>query len=149
MDDGRPAILLAEGLSRWRWTRAYVGDVARAVVLAVLDDRTAGRVYNVGEPEALTEAEWVRAIGEAAGWQGRVLAVSPDRLPDGLRRQQFVQLNYDQHLVTGTTRVRAELGFGETLARPEALRRAVAWQRAHSPERIDPKEFDYAAEDRV
>jgi NAD(P)-dependent dehydrogenase (short-subunit alcohol dehydrogenase family) len=41
-------------------------DVYRAygcllgIVLSVLDDRAAGRIYNIGEPDALTEAEWVR-----------------------------------------------------------------------------------------
>jgi nucleoside-diphosphate-sugar epimerase len=147
MDDGRTFILLAEGLAGWRWTRGYVEDVARAVVLAVLDDRAAARVYNVGEAEALTEAEWVRAIGEAAGWHGRVVALPAERLPEGVKRQQFVQFDYAQAIVTDTTRVRQELGYRETVARAEALRRAVEWQRAHPPERIDTAECDYAAED--
>ena len=50
MDDGRPAILMEEVRARWRWARGYVEDVAEAVVSAVLDDRAAGRVYNVSEP---------------------------------------------------------------------------------------------------
>jgi nucleoside-diphosphate-sugar epimerase len=149
MDDGRPVILLGEGLAGWRWTRGYVEDVARAVVLAVLDDHASGRVFNVGEPEALTEAEWVRAIGEAAGWRGQVVTIPPERLPDGMRRQQLVQLNYAQPLVTDTARLRQELRYRETVARGEALRRTVAWQRANPAEKCDPAEFDYAAEDAV
>ncbi len=31
----------------------------------------------------------------------------------------------------------------------EALRRTIDGQRAHSPKEVDPKEFDYAAEDAV
>jgi nucleoside-diphosphate-sugar epimerase len=149
MDDGRPVILLAEGLACWRWTRGYVEDVARAVTAAIFNDRAAGRVYNVGEPDALTEADWVRAIGEAAGWHGRVVAVPPGRLPEGVRRRQFVQLNYAQPLVTDTARIQQELGYRETVEQVEALRRAMAWQRANPPEKIDQAEFDYAAEDAV
>ena len=70
MDDGRPAILLGEGMARWRWSRGYVENVAAAVALAATDERAAGRTYNVGETETPTEAEWVRAIGGAAGWDG-------------------------------------------------------------------------------
>jgi nucleoside-diphosphate-sugar epimerase len=145
MDYGRPTILLGEGLSRWRWTRGYVENVAAAVALAVSDERAAGRVYNVGETEALTELEWVRHVGEASGWQGEVLAVPEDRLPGHLR----MGLNTDQHLVTDTRRIREELGFEEPVSRKEALKRTVAWERENLPEEIDPKLFDYEAEDAV
>jgi nucleoside-diphosphate-sugar epimerase len=145
MDDGRPAILLGEGLSRWRWTRGYVENVAAAVALAVADERAAGRVYNVGEAEVPTEPEWIRRIGEAAGWQGKVVAVPEDRLPGHLR----MGLDTDQHLVTDTSRIREELGYEEPVAREEALRRTVAWERGNPPEEIDPKMFDYEAEDAV
>jgi len=70
MEDHRPAILLAETLAGWRNTRGYVENVAAAITLAVTDDRAAGRVYNVAEQQAYTEAEWVQGIGEAAGWSG-------------------------------------------------------------------------------
>src|SRR6266542_3055869 len=84
MDDGRPAILLEAGKAQWRWSRAFNENVAYAVVLAVTDERAAGRVYNVAEPEALDEAEWVAAIGRAAGWQGAVVAVPREVAPPHL-----------------------------------------------------------------
>lgn len=143
MDDGCPAILLEEGIAGWRWTRGYVENVADAIALAVADGRGAGRVYNVGEAEALTEAEWVREIGRAAGWEGEVLAVSEDLLPGGMRPG----LNTDQHLTYDTSRVRGELGYVEPVTREEALRRTVAWERANPPEGLDRERFDYAAED--
>ena len=65
MDDGRPAILLGEGMASWRWTHGYVEDVALAVVLAVADEQAAGGVYPVlggcarsGTPSGGTVRSW-------------------------------------------------------------------------------------------
>ena len=143
MDDGRPAILLGEGMASWRWTHGYVEDVASAIALAITDERAAGRVYNVGEEDPPSWAGWVRGIGRAAGWDGEVVAVPDDRLPGHLDWG----LDTRQHWVADTSRIRRELGYTETLPRDEALRRTVEWERAHPPEEVDPASFDYAAED--
>jgi nucleoside-diphosphate-sugar epimerase len=145
MDDGRPAILMEEVRARWLWARGYVEDVAEAVVSAVLDDRAAGRIYNVSESHAMTEAEWVREIGRAVGWEGEIIAVSGDHLPPRLR----LPLNFGQHLTYDTTRIRKELGYSEGLPRADAIRRTVDWERSHPPDRVDSQDFDYAAEDAV
>lgn len=143
MDDSRPVILLEERLARWRWTRAYVENAAQAIVLAVPDERATGRVYNAGEQEALTYAEWVREIGRAAGWAGEVLTVTANR-----RKLQPPPGDYEQHLVADTTRIRQELGYREVVSREEGLRRAIEWERAHRPQGRD-RLFNYAAEDAV
>lgn len=143
MDDGRPAILLSESIAGWRWTRAYVENVAEAIALAVTDERAAGRIYNLGEPEALTYREWVAALGEAAGWQGNIVVVPDDRLPPQLQPPPG---DYAQHLVADTTRIREELGYREPVPREEALGAAIAWERAHRP-KGKPEWFDYEAED--
>ena len=145
MDDNRPAILLDEGMARWRWTRGYVTNVAAAIASAVTDERSLGRIYNVGEVEALTVAEWVRKIGQAAQWNGKVVLVPQDRLPTHLT----TDIDTAQHLVVDTFRIRKELGYDEPMFQDEALRQTVSWERAHPPDRIDPKQFDYAAEDRA
>lgn len=143
MDDNRPVILLEQGMANWRWTKGYVENCAAAVVLAVTNQRAARRVYNVGEPETLSEAEWVRAIGAAAGWNGKVVIAPSQQVPAHL----VSDINTNQHLVVNTTRIRKELGYREPVSRDEALRRTVAWERAHPPKEVDPKKFGYAAED--
>jgi nucleoside-diphosphate-sugar epimerase len=145
MDDGRPAILLSELGAGWRWTRGYVENIATAVALAATDERASGQVYNLGEPEARTEAEWVRKIGRAAGWPGRVLTVPEWRLPDHLR----TPYDWRQDVVGDTSKVRHQLGYQEPVSLEEALTRTVAWERAHPPAATDPKLFDYTAEDAV
>jgi nucleoside-diphosphate-sugar epimerase len=144
MDDGRPAILLSERHAGWRWTRGYVEDVAHAIALAVADDRAAGRVYNVAWEPALPEAEWVRKVGEAAGWRGEVVALPGARLPPHLAPE-----TEPHDLVTDTGRIRRELGYAEVVPFDQALARTVDWERAHPPAEVAPARFDYAAEDRA
>ncbi|MCL4458866.1 MAG: NAD-dependent epimerase/dehydratase family protein [Chloroflexi bacterium] len=145
MDDNRPAILLGKGLANWCWTRGYVENVAAAIALVVTGERSIGRVYNVGEREALTMAEWVRTIGQAVGWNGKVVVVPEGHLPAHLA----ADINTDQHLVADTTRIRNELGYDEPVPQDEALRRTIAWERAHPPAKIDPERFNYATEDTI
>lgn len=145
MDDKRPAILLEEHFAQWRWTRDYVENVATAIAKAVHSDYARGCIYNVGEEDALTYAEWVRAIGRAAGWWGEVQFVQNGRLPAKLRPPDGF---YGQHLVVDTSRVRTELGYLEPVSRYEGLRRTVEWERANRPEAAEGL-FDYAAEDAV
>jgi nucleoside-diphosphate-sugar epimerase len=135
VSDGRPRIPLDETLALWRCSRGYVEDVAAAIALAATDGRSAGRTYNVGEPAPRTEGEWVRMIGAAAGWGGKVVAVPHGPLP--------VPGNFRQNLTTDTTRIRGELGYRETVPPDEALARGVRWEREQPPVAA----IDYAAED--
>jgi nucleoside-diphosphate-sugar epimerase len=143
MDDHRPAILLDEAEAQWRWTHGYVENIANAIALAVTDEQAAGRIYNVGEPFTFTMSEWVEKIGQAAGWQGRVVFVPHGRLPEPLRWG----INAEQDIVVDTSCIRRELGYEERIDVEEALRRTVVWERANPPKEIDLKEFDYMAED--
>jgi nucleoside-diphosphate-sugar epimerase len=120
-------------------SRGYVENVARAVVVAVSADRAAGRTYNVAAPDALNEAEWVRAIGAELGWDGKVVVADPEALPAELR----VPLPA-QDLFADTSRIRAELGYEESVSRAEGLRRAIQWERAQ--QRAEPSP-DYTSED--
>jgi nucleoside-diphosphate-sugar epimerase len=141
MEDARPAIVLDSRLARLRMSRGYVENVAQAVVAAVCDDRAAGRTYNVSEPDALSEAEWVRAIGDAFGWHGEVVVADPARLPAELQVPLAAQ-----DLYADTSRIRHELGYVESVSRREGLGRAIEWERA---QQHDEPPLDYAAEDAV
>lgn len=141
IEDKRPAILIDDVVARWRWSRGYAENVARATVLAVTNERAAGRIYNVAEPEALSVFEWTQRVVRAAGWDGRIVVAPKGRLK--------VTGNYEHHWVVDTTRIRQELGYMEAIPMEEALKRTVEWQRANPPKEIDPEEFDYAAEDAI
>ena len=145
MYDNRPAILLDEGLASWRSTRGYVENVAAAIVLAIVDERAAHRVYNVADPKAFTMAEWVMEIGKAVGWGGEVSILPEELLPNHL----LSGLNTDQDLVVDTTRIREELGYKEPVPLEKALRKTIEWERTHPPGNIDPQMFDYDTEDKI
>jgi nucleoside-diphosphate-sugar epimerase len=109
----------------WRCTRGYVEDVAWAIRLAALDGRAAGQIFNVGEPEALTELEWVRAIAAAAEWAGRVVSDSAE--PPSFPTEWRVPL------VVDTGHIREVLGYQEPIGREEGLRRTTAARRPGAP----------------
>jgi nucleoside-diphosphate-sugar epimerase len=82
-------------------------------------------------------------IGEAAGWNGEVIALSTDLTPAHLRQPY----NTAQNWTVSSDRIRSELGFTEPVAIPEALRRTIEWERRNPPSDLPPGKFDYAAED--
>ena len=60
--------------------------------------------------------------------------------------------NLDQHWVTDSTRIRAELGYTEIVAFDEALRQTIAWEREHPPVSTSPshsKLLNYSDEDEI
>ena len=142
MDDGRPVILIDERFADWRWARGYVEDVAVAIALAATHERASGRVYNVAQREAYSETQWARIVADVQGWEGEILAVPTEALPESMRP------HYDerQEYVVSSERIREELGYEERVPLTEGLRRTIEWERANPPEGREP---DYAAEDEV
>jgi nucleoside-diphosphate-sugar epimerase len=143
MDDRRPVIVLPRGVAEWRSPRGYVENVTAAIALAATTERARGRVYNVGEAESFSELEWAHMVAGAAGWTGELVVVEDDEAPPSVR----IPGNLAQHWIVDTTRIRSELGYREPLAREEAIRRTIAWERENPPRMMDPARFDYNAED--
>jgi nucleoside-diphosphate-sugar epimerase len=143
MDDGRPFILLEEKKAGWRWTRGYVENVAAAIALAVTNEQAAGKIFNLGEPSALTEKAWVQSIALAASWDGEIILAPKSVLPGTMNA------DYTRHLATDTSRLRLELGYAEHVPLQQALRETIEWERAHPPPEVNGAQFDYAAEDEI
>jgi nucleoside-diphosphate-sugar epimerase len=142
MKDGRPFIVLSESHARWRCPRGHVENVAAAIVLAVVDHRAAGRIYNIAEPVAFTEADWIRRIGELVGWRGSVLPITDGRIS--------VSFDLRQSLDSDSGRIRRELGYSETISLGDGLRSTIEWEQAQP--RADAPGIgllDYAEEDAI
>jgi nucleoside-diphosphate-sugar epimerase len=141
--DGRRTILFSDRFADWRGTKGYVEDVAHAIALAATEPRAAGRIYNVGEPDTLTELEWAELTARMMAWDGSFSLRPDDELPVYLRAPG----NTAQHWIADTSRIREELGFRERIDRDVAIARTVEWERQTDPVRWHPHQFDYAAED--
>lgn len=124
MKEGATAILIKETHANHRHSRGYTENLALSIMAAVLDERSAGRTYNVAEPDALSEVEWIGEIGRIVGWSGEIRLVPGEEACDGLLQ------NWDpsQHLVMDTARIRQELDYREEIPRTEALKRTVDWE---------------------
>jgi nucleoside-diphosphate-sugar epimerase len=144
--DGRRAILMSTGSAAFRSSRTHVDNAAHAVALVATDDRAAGRVYNVGESDALAWSEWARLIGKEMSWGGQLVVRPSDDMPTHLRDSRADV--WDHHLVADTSRIRRELGYREVVDREEGLRRTLAWYaEAPAPDPKTAGNLDYEAED--
>ncbi len=129
MDDGQECILIEETAAAFRISRAFAGNAAAAVVLAVTDARAVGRIYNVAEPEASTEREWIETVGQLAGWKGEIVAMPAEAMPDHLA----VNDDLSHHLAVDSFRIRSELGYREPVSRDDGIVAAIDWERANPP----------------
>ena len=143
--DGRQVIPFSAAMAQWRATKGYVANVGAAIAAVAASPDAAGRIYNIGEADTLTELEWARQAADVMGWRGEFAVLPDDQMPPHLRAPG----NTAQHWVVDTSRVRAELGYRDVVPREEGIRRTVEWQRANPPAGFSPHQFDYAAEDAV
>jgi nucleoside-diphosphate-sugar epimerase len=141
--DRRRAILVSREMAGWRGTRGFVANVAAAIASAAVSDRTAGRIYNIGERDTLTELEWMQLVAHQLGWSGAFVVVPEHDMPPHLR----TAANFEQHWIADSTRLRQELGAADTIGREEAVRLTAIWERDNPPLDPTPHAFDYAAED--
>jgi nucleoside-diphosphate-sugar epimerase len=129
-EDQRSFILLEEHHARWRWSRIFIENVVAAIALSVEATDASGRIYNVAEPDAYSESEWARRIGDVMGWPGEIVALPERVLPAPLRPN----FDYRQHFVIDSTRIRRELGYTEVINETDALRAAIDWELRNPPD---------------
>jgi len=127
MDDNQP-ILIDEHKANWRFTRGYVEDIAHAIVLSALDERSGKFIYNVGEIKAYSELEWINQIAKIACYYNEIIKVPFDELPSAL---QEPLLDFDQDLILDTNLIRKELKYEELSTHEQAMRNTVEWSQRH------------------
>ncbi len=145
MDDGRPAILLDERKADWRLSRGYVEDIAWGIALAVDQDKSAGHVFNIAEESAWSEREWVQRVAAQTAWDGKIVSLPRDELPEHLQGGG----RYERDLIGVTEKIRGRLGYKERLSSEVALLRTISWERSCPPESTEEDDFNYEAEDVV
>jgi nucleoside-diphosphate-sugar epimerase len=138
ISDNRPFILLDEDFAEWKATRGYVENVAHAIVLAILNRAASGQIYNVTDLN-IPENEWVKLIGEVAGWKGSIEIIEAGKLPLGMNALQSIDMSSEK--------IRRELGYAEICPFEEGLKRTIQWENENPPENVPA--IDYEQEDRL
>ena len=129
------------GTGAFLFSKVFVGDVARAVELALHSKQARGEAFNLVETK--TSGFWLltRAVLRTAGAGAVELVEVPDTvLPPDLALSGSMR----QDLLADSTKARTMLGWEHT--NPErAIAETVAWDLANPPEPDD----DFTADDRA
>jgi nucleoside-diphosphate-sugar epimerase len=136
---GRPIIVPEDGLAAMQWV--HVRDVARAAMLAADTDQANGRAYNLAGYPPITQLEFIRLLGEAAGVEPQIVLVPRkelERLGGQLMAPPFyfgVYLDVPP-ITVRNGRARTELGL-ELIPLEAGLRETWAWYQTQQRPRPD------------
>jgi len=92
----------------------HEGDVADVAVAALTDSRHSGAIYTLTGPEALTQADQLRIIGEAIGKPLRYQKIGPEEFRKSMA--QFVSENIIKMLLDY---------WSDTVSAPDVVRKTV------------------------
>jgi nucleoside-diphosphate-sugar epimerase len=121
-------IRIPVGPGSFLFSRVYVGDVA-AAVLAVLDRKVTGEVFNICERTTAPYRLFAQQILDIAGSKAELVTVPATALPADMDLTGEIS----QHLQMDPSKARAALGWRETAS----LERAVRWHIANPPQEWD------------
>ena len=121
-------IKLDERAGKWPNSYGYVVDVAEAMVLAALDPRAAGRIYNVGQDFVRNPVQWLLSFAVMLNTPIEVETVPAAEKALLFERAEASDLRYP--LTLDTSRIRQELGFKEVVPEREALLATIAYETA-------------------
>ncbi|MEQ1771327.1 MAG: NAD-dependent epimerase/dehydratase family protein, partial [Devosia sp.] len=119
-------VKLDERAAKWGNSYGYVDDVAEAMLMAALDPRAAGRIYNVGQDFVRTPIEWLLNFAVVLNKSIEVETVPASEKALLHQRAEATDLTYPLTLDTG--RIRQELGFSEPTPLRDALLATVAYE---------------------
>jgi nucleoside-diphosphate-sugar epimerase len=124
-------VQMDERAARWPNSYGYVDDVAEAMLVAALDPRAAGRIYNVGQNHVRTPIEWLLTFAVLMNTRIEIETVPAADRALLHERADATDLSYP--LTLDTSRIRRELGFTEPTAERDALLATIAYESQQSP----------------
>jgi nucleoside-diphosphate-sugar epimerase len=117
-------IRLDERAGKWPNSYGFVTDIAEAMVLAALDPRAAGQIYNVGQNFVRNPVQWLLSFAVVMNTPIEVETVPAAEKALLHERADATDLRYP--LTLDTTRIREELGFAEVVSERDALLATIA-----------------------
>ncbi len=144
LEEGRPIIVPGDGSRLMQFV--YVKDLVWTCQRVIEEPAAVGQAFNVANTRPVTQAELVRALGEAAGKEPELVYVPRERIEaTGGRNQLYFGEMFDFPPITEVTdKARRVLGF-EPTDFAEGLRETYAWCREHHRRPA----VDYTFEDRL
>ncbi|MDW8130833.1 MAG: NAD-dependent epimerase/dehydratase family protein [Bryobacterales bacterium] len=145
--DNRPLILPGDGRRLMQFV--YVKDLVWACLRVLEVPAAAGQAFNIANPRAITQAELIAALADAAGKKATVVRIPREKIHQAGGRVMSPPYYFGAYfdlppitmLVTKAQRI---LGFQATPF-GEGLRETYRWYLRHSP-RVP---IDYSFEDRL
>lgn len=121
-------IKLDERAAKWPNSYGFVTDVAEAMLMAALDTRAAGRIYNVGQNFVRNPIQWLLSFAVVLNTPVEVETVPASAKGLLFERAEATDLSYP--LTLDTRRIRSELGFVEPTSERDALLQTIAYETA-------------------
>lgn len=129
--DGRKHIVLPDG-GLTLLTRGYSANMAHAVLLAVdQPEASAGELYNCGDVQQLTLAQWVQVIAHSMDVELEVLSV-PGVMAYGAR-ELMIARKTSHHQLFDLHKLRHQLGYTDQTPVVEALTNTVQFYVDNPP----------------
>ncbi len=116
-------------------TYTYVGDIAKAMVLAGREPSAWGRAWHVPSDETTTTTEIITMIGEVAGIAARARPTPKlilrilSRFDTDVREMMEMLYEFEEPFISDGRALEAKFGFQATPLRP-ALKTTVDWYRS-------------------
>ena len=131
MGAGRPIIIPEDGQRPMQWVG--VDDVARAAILAADSTTARGQAYNLAGYPPVTQLEYVRTLGRAAGKEPRLVPVPREVLLQAGGQVMAPPLYFGSYLdvppiVVRNDKARTDLGL-ELTPLEDGLRDTYRWYR--------------------
>ncbi len=134
MLQGEDEILIPEHKANWRWTRAYVKDIVKAIELSVENPAARNEVFNVGAKKTYSQFEIIELLKALTGWKGDIVTIKqniisdmPDDFEEELTKDEY---NYGQHIVLNSQKIRDVLGYQEVYPYIVGLDRTVNYEKS-------------------
>ncbi len=114
-------MILDKAKASWKWTRVYVKEVARAIRLVLAKPAASqNKIFNVGEPDALSQKQLVMELKEITYWKGKLDII------EGYSKEGY---NYGQDVVLDTNKIRSQLEFVEAYNMQDGLMETIEFEK--------------------
>ena len=107
-------VSFSPGRCDWKPCRVFVDNAAHGIALCATHPAAAGRIYNLADAEVLSEREFAARAGAIVRCDA----------------EETTTLDWSQHWVLDTTRIREELGYSEAVSTGDAIRTTLEWERS-------------------